>query len=481
MIWPPNALSLSGGERNMAMKYRLLSALVIIALASIHFIGRQVTKYDPGKPVPIPKTAQRTGNAAKGYTYLTTGDYVKGGLPLEIFQMGKLKEQNNYLHRSGTNETIPYNFTAITASNGVQLVAPNCLQCHAQLFNDSLVIGMGNSLMDFTAGDQLNAKNMGLLANLLKANSPAKYEAARNFIQVTGTISPYLKTAVRGVNAADRLAAVLVAHRDPLTLQWRDSASMPIPDEVIPSDVPAWWLLKKKNAMFYNGFGRGDFGRFLMASNLLTVSDSSEAAEVDKKISDVLAYLYTLEPPKYPEKINTKLARKGESVFIDNCSKCHGKYGAGGEYPNLLVPAAIIKTDSALYSSNYQNPQFVNWFNNSWFSLGDHPAQLVPYSGYIAPPLDGIWCTAPYLHNGSVPTLEALLNSKTRPTYWSRDYPKPAYNYTAVGWEYKIHDTPAGNTVYNTTLKGYGNYGHYFGDKLSAPEREAVIEYLKTL
>ncbi len=86
---------------------------------------------------------------------------------------------------------------------------------------------------------------------------------------------------------------------------------------------------------------------------------------------------------------------------------------------NLLIPEAEIQTDSILFKSNYQSYQFVEWFNNSWFAMGEHPARLEPFNGYIAPPLDGIWITAPYLHNGSVPDLECLLNSKERPRYWS--------------------------------------------------------------
>ena len=99
----------------------------------------------------------------------------------------------------------------------------------------------------------------------------------------------------------------------------------------------------------------------------------------------------------------------------------------------------------------------------------------------LLPPLDGIWITAPYLHNGSVPTLEALLNSSERPTYWSRDYENPQYDYENIGWKYTEHEKPGSAVIYNTGLKGYGNYGHYFGDVLTAPERKAVIEYLKTL
>ena len=177
-----------------------------------------------------------------------------------------------------------------------------------------------------------------------------------------------------------------------------------------------------------------------------------------------------------------KLYRAGDvAKGLPACAGCHGTYGANEKYPNLLIPESIIQTDSALYTSNYSNPQFVEWFNKSWFTSGDHPAQLVPYRGYIAPPLDGIWMTAPYMHNGSVPDLETMLNSKKRPKYWQRDFLKQSYNYDIPGWNYEKKETPGGSEVYNTTLKGFGNYGHYFGDKLSRKKRKAVIEYLKTL
>jgi len=134
-----------------------------------------------------------------------------------------------------------------------------------------------------------------------------------------------------------------------------------------------------------------------------------------------------------------------------------------------------------LNASNYSSPQFIDWFNRSWFTTGDHPARLEPFNGYIAPPLDGIWATAPYLHNGSVPTLEALLNSTKRPTYWSRDFANPTYDYSALGWVFKKHDKPGEINSYNTEIPGYSNSGHYFGDRLSPEERRAVLEYLKTL
>lgn len=454
--------------------------LLILILGSFSFIQLN-NAFQQEEPQYIPPSKQRRGDATKGFEYLTTGDYLKSGIPYSFFIMGIPKDSNNFLQRTGLNKNLPHAFTAVKAPNGEMVVAPNCLQCHAQVFDGHLVVGLGNSFSDFTINRQSTALIAeGMLKKLTGANAK-KYDAAKNFITALKAISPKLVTSIRGVNLADGLAALLVSHRDPETLQWSEKNSLELPDEIIPTDVPAWWLLKKKHGMFYNGFGRGDFGRFLMASNLLTVTDTTEAAEVDAHFNDVLAFINSIEAPKYPQPIDEPLVKEGKAVFTATCSKCHGSYGEDEKYPNLLIPAGIIKTDSALYTSNYSNPQFVEWFNKSWFTSGDHPAQLVPYRGYIAPPLDGIWVTAPYMHNGSVPDLEGMLNSKARPTYWQRSFSKPSYNFTIPGWHYETKDAPGGPEVYNTTLKGYGNYGHYFGDRLSGKERNAVIEYLKTL
>ncbi len=455
--------------------------LFTIALISFAFVNITSVLEPNESPTYIPPSKQRTGDAAKGYEYLTTGDYLKSGIPYTFFMMGAPKDSNNYLNRSGFNKNLSHDFTAVKAPNGELVVAPNCLQCHSQVFDGKLVVGMGNSLSDFTVNRQSTALIAEKMMKNLTGTNAKKYEAAKNFIDALKVISPNLITSIKGVNLADALAAILVAHRDPKTLQWSDSNLMSMPTEIIPTDVPAWWLLKKKNAMFYNGFGRGDFGRFLMASNLLTVSDTSEAREVDSHFNDVLSYIYSINAPKYPKPVDEKLAANGRKVFAANCSSCHGTYGEGGKYPNLLIPENIIQTDSSLYTSNYSSPQFVNWFNKSWFTSGDHPAKLVPYRGYIAPPLDGVWATAPYLHNGSVPNLEAMLNSKIRPAYWQRSFSRPSYNYEIPGWNYETKNEAGNNEVYNTTQKGYSNSGHYFGDKLNNKERTAVIEYLKTL
>jgi len=454
-------------------------ALFFIVFISFAFVT--ITDHLKEDPEFIAPSKQRTGDVKKGYNYLVTGDYLKSGIPYSLFMMGSPKDTNNYLGRTGNNKNLRHDFTAVKAPNGEEIVAPNCLQCHAQVFDGKLIVGLGNSLSDYT----INRENTALFAEKFLKNltgeNAKKYEAAKSFINSIKIIAPQLITSTKGVNLADGLAFLLVSHRDPSTLKWSDQNLMQMPNEIIPTDVPAWWLLKKKNAMFYNGFGRGDFGRFLMASNLLTVTDTTEAKEVDTHFNDVLAYINSIQPPKFPKAINTAMAVQGKSIFTANCSSCHGTYGDKETYPNLLIPESIIQTDSSLFTSNYSNPQMVDWFNNSWFSTGDHPAKLVPYRGYIAPPLDGIWVTAPYLHNGSVPDLKGVLNSKERPKYWQRNFIAPTYNYDIPGYDYTIKVAAGSSDIYNTTLKGFSNEGHYFGDNLSDKERRSVIEYLKTL
>jgi cytochrome c553 len=461
-------------------QYIITISLGIFIMLCIAFV--QKTPASEGeKPTFIPPSSQRNGDSGIGYQYLITGDYLKSGLPYNYFALFYGKDKQNFLNRTGKNANVPYGFNVVQSDNYTEVVVPTCLQCHAQEFEGKLYVGLGNTFQDFTTF----GKGAGYLNNMgskvLQTFSPKQYQATKAIVTSFSAIAPYMQTEVQGVNAADRLATLLVAHRDPQTLEWLPKPILDIPNEVVPTDVPAWWLLKKKNAMFYNGFGRGDFGKFMMLSNILTVKDTSEASEVNSHFGDVLAFIKSIEPPKYTKEINKVVAAKGKTIFTNTCSKCHGTYGEDGKYPNLLIPASIIKTDSMLYLGNQQNPQFIDWFNKSWFAKGENPARLEPYNGYIAPPLDGVWITAPYLHNGSVPTLQALLNSKERPQYWKRNFKNATYDYTNIGWNYETVAKPEKRTTYNTDLAGYRNIGHTFGDKLSDTERKAVIEYLKML
>ncbi|MGI9419877.1 MAG: di-heme-cytochrome C peroxidase, partial [Geminicoccaceae bacterium] len=103
-----------------------------------------------------------------------------------------------------------------------------------------------------------------------------------------------------------------------------------------------------------------------------------------------------------------------------------------------------------------------------------------PILCYKARPLNGIWATAPYLHNGSVRTLrQLLLPTDQRQTTFkvgSRDFDPDAIGFVDEG-----------ATVLDTSLPGNANTGHdgpTYGNAMFAenPDRlEAILEYLKTL
>ncbi|MEL6943397.1 MAG: c-type cytochrome, partial [Bacteroidota bacterium] len=275
-------------------------------------------------------------------------------------------------------------------------------------------------------------------------------------------------------------AEACMKHRNPCDLTYTKTEQYSSEGYNIACDVPPLWHVNKKNALYYNANGKGDFTKLLMQASVLGIPDSSYARKVQENFIDVLAWLKSLEPPKYPYSIDVALANEGEAVFEKNCSSCHGTYGVKESYPNKVVHINTIKTDS-LYAAYAMTSQITDWYNKSWFATTAPHSRLEPHFGYIAPPLDGIWATAPYLHNGSVPTIDALLNSKTRPTYWKRNIENYEFDETKVGWKYEEKNDGIGKMTYDTSIPGYGNMGHYFGDKLSTEERNAVLEYLKTL
>ena len=471
------------------MRYSIYTVAVFLGLIILlltHCQEMPMITEPSNEQIDIPSSAltflnassQRGGDPEKGKSYLFSGDYVDSGIPLDVF-LSVYGNPEFDLDREGINQGIDHSFNAFVSSNGVELAAPNCFQCHASKLDGELIIGLGNTNADFTV-DQTGVNTLlnQLIVSSYGVNSP-EYEAYRPFSQAVDATGSRLKTETVGSNPADKLAALLAAHRDPITLEWIEEDQLDVPDEVIPTDVPPWWILKKKNSMFYTGVGRGDFARISMASSILTIKDTIKAREVDNNFADVIAFINSLTPPSYTREVDMDLADRGAELFVENCSGCHGTYIDNETYPNLLVDLDLVKTDSMLIYANFGFERFTNWYNDSWFGQEPYAAQLVAERGYVAPPLDGIWATAPYLHNGSVPDLRSLLDSESRPPIWRRDGDN--YSHSNVGWEYIESATKSDKLDYDTNLLGYGNGGHTFGDHLTATERNAVLEYLKLL
>ncbi len=149
-----------------------------------------------------------------------------------------------------------------------------------------------------------------------------------------------------------------------------------------------------------------------------------------------------------------------------------------GAAPDATIPLAEIKTDPE--RMNTWTQAAADQANAKVLALGIVRPGLDKQDGYCSPPLDGIWMRAPYLHNGSVPTLsDLLLPDAERPKSFYRGY--DVYDPVRVGF---VTDGPAAERAgwkEDTAERGNGNQGHDYGTDLSADDRRALVEFMKTL
>lgn len=235
--------------------------------------------------------------------------------------------------------------------------------------------------------------------------------------------------------------------------------------------------------------------------------------------------LHSLNPPRWPEEvlgpIDRPLARQGRALFERHCARCHAVQvlrGSGNppEWHVPVVPLARIGTDPNAargFASRRYDARTLGVAepitgvealtvvtehvkNRAYDRLSPPPspaeraaldgfgrANLVRAPcGYKARPLVGIWATAPFLHNGSVPTLWDILSTERPARFVVGDR---AFDPVKVGYR---TDRPERGTWLDTTETGNSNQGHWFrdgegpgiiGPALTDAERRALIEYLK--
>jgi mono/diheme cytochrome c family protein len=287
------------------------------------------------------------------------------------------------------------------------------------------------------------------------------------------------------------MAVYLLSHRDPDLKIVLKPFDLGLRDDLC-EDVPAWWLLKKKKSMYHTGNISARSVRSLMQFSLSPPNSLEFFQKEEETFREIQAFILSLNAPKYPLNIDRTLAAKGEALFTNNCSKCHGTYGEQWTYPSKIVPIDEIGTDQTRFEGFTK--AWSDHYNRSWFArstIDGTSGAVKETAGYQAPPLDGIWATAPYFHNGSVPTVYHVLNSKARPKIFTRSFKTGMKSYDAAKLGWKFEELKSGadaslpgierRKIYDTSEAGRGNGGHTFGDHLSEAERIAVIEYLKTL
>ena len=257
------------------------------------------------------------------------------------------------------------------------------------------------------------------------------------------------------------------------------------------ADFPSLWNQKAREGMRMHWDGNTDV---LLERNIVSalslIGKRIEYLDFDR-LTRVTDWIVGLLPPRYVDHfpkalvdkgqtaIDTALAQRGSVVFGEQCGRCHS---AQGDRIGRVEPITDLGTDPTRIAD------FTPELSDSLNRLGTDRWQLRNFrlqNGYVNAPLDGLWLRAPYLHNGSVPTLRDLLEPpEKRPVRFCRG--GEVYDWKKLGFlsapvVANGRDTCPGQFRYNTRVSGNSNKGHLYGTTLSDADKDALIEFLKTL
>jgi mono/diheme cytochrome c family protein len=274
------------------------------------------------------------------------------------------------------------------------------------------------------------------------------------------------------------------------------------PDWVVtnaPDSFPDLWSHKEGDWLNWNGATTsgmergvatviGLFARFERDTGVTTVR-MRELARADRIADEI-------KPPRWPDflfgAIDPAKAAHGKEIFAKACASCHTTRAGTpitdvGTDPTFATRFAkpladgksFPETLSGLMRKYKMATYAAQGIQGDEIAAMEKPAPDVwrVTTQYVSKPLAGNWATAPYLHNGSVPTLyHLLLPPKQRPSHFPVGHRE--YDPVRLGYSAKA---PAGTWEFDTSITGNSNGGHLYGTGLAETDRMALLEYLKGL
>lgn len=250
--------------------------------------------------------------------------------------------------------------------------------------------------------------------------------------------------------------------------------SLPIDDTIGNSDMMSLWNQKQHQgfALHWDGLETS----LTETINTGAIGDGATRKSIDiPGLQRVEKYITQLDPPPYPFEINQSLAAQGKPIFDNNCASCHA---FGGEKTGTVISLEEIGTDR--HRLDMWTKEGADTYNEYAEGYEYDFDNLRKTDGYVAISLDGLWLKAPYLHNGSVPYLQDLLETpENRTKVFYRGY--DVYNPDKVGFIAEGAEAEKAGFKYDINVPANGNQGHLYGIDLSNKNKTALIEYLKTL
>lgn len=424
--------------------------------------------------------------------------------------------------------------------DGATLLNINCFECHAGVVNGNVVAGLGsNNVMQHIprAGGAQGPNLFKLVASL---KSEPEKKALGALMTNRGVADPLIPEKTnRGDNYGQYAVWAFAAQLgDPektglLTSKEKTELVDLIKTTMSPPINPMpWWLMKYKvRDYWYGDGGVADAAHFSLNFTTAHAGVNEDHAAHVASTAKALAFARETQSPVFPGALDASLVQQGADIFhgrkapadpstFKACFQCHGTYTKKSASADFSKPGSwSVEYKGSEQLRNVGTDPKYNEIVQKYRPIADHIGKLKAYyaaqgtpelfpnddpltgKGYIPPPLVGVWATAPYFHNGSVPTIEAVLNSELRPEIWARDQSPYDYDLKHVGLEYASLSRPEYDAgaekaaathyrskaaldqmfIYDTKGFGRGNMGHTFGDSLSTGERTAIIEFLKSL
>jgi hypothetical protein len=245
-------------------------------------------------------------------------------------------------------------------------------------------------------------------------------------------------------------------------------------DSIGTADFPTIYNQKPRAGMHLHWDGNNDVVEERNIS--AAIGAGAEPATLDiPEMMRIRDWIMTLPPPAFPrDKIDAAKARRGQVPWQTYCADCHA---FSGKRVGQVTPLAEIGTDPERERS------FTKALADKQNTLGTGYVWKLSHfrktGGYANAPLDGVWLRSPYLHNGSVPTLRALLFPEERPRQFYRAY--DVFDYENVGYVSSGVEAEKLGWKYDTTVRGNSNAGHLYGADMTPEEKTDLLEYLKTI
>ena len=439
------------------------------------------------------------------YKYGSIGGEAANGIPYWVWKVLPIVFEDKLPGEGYTSlgfiqepeHDLPIGFSQ--AKIGFARVAQNCATCHAGTLRDTpesepqIITAMPSNTVDLE----------GYIRFLSEVAIDERFTANEMMpaIEALGSNLNPLEKLIYRYFAIPQTRDALITQRSKFAFLDRQSAYGPgrvdtfssyktrqfnvpaaeLPEEELNgiADFPSVWQQKPREGMQLHWDGNNTSVKERNNSAALAlVTPTTIDFDAIHRVAD---WLWELPAPPYPYEINPELAAAGEQIYANNCASCHAFDGAK---VGKVTPIDEIGTDPGRldsYTQELLQNQRTLFAGISYQGIDQQFKHFQKTNGYANMPLDGVWLRAPYLHNGSVPTLRDLLEPPAkRPKAFYRGY--DVFDRDKVGFVSDVAEEQ-GKTYFklDTTLPGNSNSGHLYGTDLPAKDKDALVEYMKQL